>query len=360
MSLLTWKEASIRYAGHCSSTEHCCKAECPAAQRCPVSQPTRELWRSAPLLCRLGSSGHQPAQASFRPECKHLAERHFFSVQAIAAAQSIAARLSAQQPSSAPSASAPGSYGNQPYSYADQTTQGSNLPGPPPNPPNGGAGAPSDAIAAAQAVAARLSAQAGVPAVTAPGAGGYSGHPGQTFTPSAQVPSLQQYESKQEQAIRAAEAVAARFSVQAAAPAANPYGSLYGQSVGMPSGATIQNSSFSPHASSAPSTAHDPVAAARAVAARLAGQSAPSYPGASIAAAGSSVHGGPSAQDPIAAAQAVAARLAARHGDTSVSGPPSNPYGGSNRGSFILHPPMDGACLDVLCLFCYVNKACAK
>ena len=69
-----------------------------------------------------------------------------------------------------------------------------------------------------------------------------------------------------------------------------------------------------------PAPAHDPVAAARAVAARLAGQmgqSVASYSN-SAASAAPGQSGQSAAQDPIAAAQAVAARLAARHGDTST------------------------------------------
>ncbi len=261
------------------------------------------------------------------------------AVQAIAAAQSIAARLSAAQPGPSPTASAPGSYGNQPYSYADQAPQAVSLPGPPPGPPNGSAGPHSNALAAAQAVAARLSAQAAPSASNASESGGYGAPPPQTYTPTAQASAPQQSsESKQEAAIRAAEAVAARFSAQVAAPAAplpDSSGSRYGQAPGGGSYASSTYSTPPPAFPSASVPAQDPVAAARAVAARLAGQmgqTAAPYPGANSAANGTPGRGGPPAQDPIAAAQAVAARLAARHGDTSMGGPPSNPYGGSNRG----------------------------
>ena len=260
--------------------------------------------------------------------------------QAIAAAQSIAARLSAAQPGSSTTASAPGSYGNQPYSYTDHAPQASILPGPPPGPPNGGIGPQSDALAAAQAVAARLSAQAAPYAASNTESGGYSAPPRQMYTPSIQASAPQQTnESKQEQAIRAAEAVAARFSAQVAAPAAptpDLSGSRYGQA---PGGGSYASSGLSTSstalAAPASASAQDPVAAARAVAARLAGQmgqpGAP-HPSASTLATGTPGRSGYSAQDPIAAAQAVAARLAARHGDTAMGGPPSNPYGGSSRG----------------------------
>ena len=262
-------------------------------------------------------------------------------MQAIAAAQSIAARLSAQQPGAAPTASAPGSFGNQPYSYASQIPQASALPGPPPGPPSASISQQSDALAAAQAVAARLSAQAGSSAPQS-----------HSFAAVASTPTpQQQHESKQEQAIRAAEAIAARFSAQVNAPtAATPYGSLYGNSTAAaPNGDSSTYSTSGVQTAATPAPAHDPVAAARAVAARLAGQmgqSGASY-SKSAASAAPGQSGPSAAQDPIAAAQAVAARLAARHGDTSLGGPPSNPYGGSSTGVEGLCMPRACACFAV-------------
>ena len=203
--------------------------------------------------------------------------------QAIAAAQSIAARLS-QQAGSAPTAIAPGSYGNQPYSYDNPNSQPSSLPGPPPLPISSSTGPQSDALAAAQAVAARLSAQSGLLGNSV----SHSAAPGQALTDANRSTQPQQPESKQEAAIRAAEAVAARFSAQVAAPPAaapasgNPYASTYGAA----NGHSINQSSS--HATQA-APPHDPIAAAQAVAARLAdrlGQSgqpqsavAPQHPG---------------------------------------------------------------------------------
>lgn len=99
-------------------------------------------------------------------------------------------------------------------------------------------------------------------------------------------------------------------------------------------GAVSQSGSYGAQPASTP--VQDPIAAARAVAARLAGQMGQAGqpgPGPSSAAPATHGQGGYSAQDPIAAAQATAARLAARHGDISTNGPPSNPYGGSSRGT---------------------------
>ena len=249
--------------------------------------------------------------------------------QAIAAAQSIAARLS-QQAGAGPTASAPGSYGNQPYSYDEPKFQPSSLPGPPPVPISSSTGPQSDALAAAQAVAARLSAQSGLSGNTAP----RSAAPGQPLPDVSLSAQPQQPESKQEAAIRAAEAVAARFSAQVAGPPAaapasgNPYASTYGAA----NGHSISQSSS--HGAQ-PALPQDPIAAAQAVAARLAGQLSQS--GQPKLAMSAQPSGRSSASDPIAAAQAVAARLAARHGDVSMGGPPSNPYGGSTGGT-IAHP----------------------
>ena len=170
---------------------------------------------------------------------------------------------------------------------------------------------------------------------------------------SIPTPPQQQHESKQEQAIRAAEAVAARFSAQVKAPtAANPYGSLYGNSTAAaPNGDSSTYSTSGVQTAATPAPAHDPVAAARAVAARLAGQmgqSGASY-SKSAASAAPGQSGQSAAQDPIAAAQAVAARLAARHGDTSLGGPPSNPYGGSSKG-------VEGLCMPRACA-CFTGDA---
>ncbi len=200
-------------AGYCGSTEHCCKAERSTAWPQPHSKRPRKLWQSALLLRRPSSPGCLACQARLQ------------------------------------------------------------------GPPNGGTGPHSDALAAAQAVAARLSAQAApYTASNASGSGGYSAPPPQTYTPTVQASAPQQSsESKQEQAIRAAEAVAARFSAQVAAPAA-PTTRLLRLQVwaGARRRVICQQRSTAPpstaFASPAPAPAQDPVAAARAVAARLAGQ----------------------------------------------------------------------------------------